>query len=280
MVLKSIDQLILEMEKGNENIPLEKQHIITKYLLVGYDIEGRNYRDDLMIRDTDISEKDDAKTRITAQLNREVRNGRMTREEAFGIKNRLGIYVGGHLNRKMSNSTRNLIREKLVREFGAILMSHSLYLIPLQMVRDRNNPNQLMDITEAERFLEAWGLEKGVSIHTYANQLLTDRDIQNVSKAYYKALEDRFTEMDESLDQSLRMIEELQDQVTDDPTKTIRGIHRIVEAIEARTTEAQELVNRYGEPERDQLRLNKIGATTRGIRDIFEHIKTIKEDRK
>ncbi len=86
--------------------------------------------------------------------------------------------------------------------------------------------------------------------------------------------------MDESLDQSLKMIEQLQDQVAVDPKKTIRGIHRIVEAIEARTTEAQELVNRYGEPERDQLRLNKIGATTRGIRDIFEHIKVMKEEQK
>ena len=268
--------------EGKEKIDLEKRHTITEYLLVGYDIEGRNYSDDLLLRDSKdkngdmISEFQHAKNEITRQLQREVNAKRMTKEEAFGVKDKFGRMIGGHLNRKMSNSTRNWLREKLLRQYGAIYQSDSLYLLPIIVMR--NEQGKMMPIGEAQEFLEAWGRKKGVIINTMANKLVTDRDIENVSKAYYKVLRDRFSEMDESLQVAHEKILELENDVAVDTKKTIRGIHRIVDAIESRTNEAQELVNRYGDPKKDQFHMTQISATTKEIRTTFEKIRKMKED--
>ena len=282
MVLKSIDKIIQEIQDDKEEIDLEKKHMITEYLLVGYDIEVRNYSEDLLLRDSKdkngemISEFQHAKNEITKQLQREVNAGRMTKEEAFGVKDRFGRMIGGHLNRKMSNSTRNWLREKLLRQYGAIYQSDSLYLLPIIVMR--NDEGKMMPIGEAQEFLEAWGRKEGVIIHTMANKLATERDIENVSKAYYKVLRDRFTEMDESLETAHDKLLDLENNVAVDPKKTIRGIHRIVDAIEDRTFEAQELVNRYGDPKKDQFHMTQISATTKSIRETFERIRKMKED--
>lgn len=278
MVLKSIDQIIQEMEDNKEKIELDKKHIITEYLLVGYDIQGRNYRDDLLLKNKDnISEYEDAKNRLSADLRREVRAGRMTLEQAFGVKDSMGNMIGGHLNRKMSNSTRNWLREKLLRHYGAIYQSDSLYLLPINVMVNPET-GQKMQIGEAQEFLEAWGLKAGVKIHTMANKLVTERDIDNVSKAYYKVLRDRFDEMDQSLLEAHNKLIDLENEVVTDPEKNIRGIHRIVDAIEARTEEAQELVSRYGDPQKDQFHMTQIKATTKLIRETFERIRAMKRD--
>ncbi len=282
MALKSIDKIIAEMQEGKEKIDIEKRHTITEYLLVGYDIEGRNYSEDLLLRDTEdkngqmISEFEDAKQRITRELQRKINRGELTREQAFGIKQRDGSMLGGHLNRKMSNSSRNWLRENLLRKYGAMYQSDSLYLLPILVMRDKNGNR--MEINEAQKFLEAWGEEEGVTIHTMANKLATERDIDNVSKAYYKVLRDRFTEMDESLQIAHDKLLDLENDVAVDTKKTIRGIHRIVDAIESRTFEAQELVNRYGDPKKDQFHMTQISATTKSIRETFERIRKMKED--
>lgn len=244
MVLKSIEQLIEKMEKEKGTVSIEKQHFITKYLLVGYDIEGRNYSRDVILKN---------------------QNGMSEFEYAQSRK------LDDH---KMSNSTRNMFREKLRRR-GAMYLSDSLYLLPLQVLR--TDDGKQMELADAETWLIAWGETLGVKIHTMANVLGTDKSIENVSKAYYQVLKDRFLEMDQDLDNALEKIQDLQDQVAVDPKKTIRGVHRIVEAIEARTEEAQELISRYGDPKKDQFHLTKIIATTRLIRDIYEKVKDTKE---
>ncbi len=282
MALKSIDKIIAEMQENKEKIDIEKRHTITEYLLVGYDIEGRNYSEDLLLRDTEdkngqmISEFEDAKQRITRELQRKINNHELTREQAFGIKQRDGSMLGGHLNRKMSNSSRNWLRENLLRKYGAMYQSDSLYLLPILVMRDKNGNR--MEINEAQKFLEAWGEEEGVTIHTMANKLATNRDIDNVSKAYYKVLRDRFTEMDESLQIAHDKLLDLENDVAVDTKKTIRGIHRIVDAIESRTFEAQELVNRYGDPKKDQFHMTQISATTKSIRETFNRIRKMKEE--
>jgi len=282
MALKSIDKIIAEMQESKEKIDIEKRHTITEYLLVGYDIEGRNYSEDLLLKNSEdkngqmISEFQDAKQRITRELQRKINRGELTREQAFGIKQRDGSMLGGHLNRKMSNSSRNWLRENLLRKYGAMYQSDSLYLLPILVMRDKNGNR--MEINEAQKFLEAWGEEEGVTIHTMANKLATERDIDNVSKAYYKVLRDRFTEMDESLEEAHNKLLDLENDVAVDPKKTIRGIHRIVDAIESRTFEAQELVNRYGDPKKDQFHMTQIAGTTEKIRTTFERIRKMKEE--
>ncbi len=257
MVLKSINKIIEEKQKQFASIPLEKQHRITKHLLVGYDIEGRSYSDDLVHKSHDgKSEYDVAKARYDSQ----VRNNVITKDD---------------MRRKMSNSTRNWIREKLIDQFGAMYLSDSLYLVPLQVIRDDNG--QSMELSEAEEFLEAWGKTNGVNIQTLANEFATERTISNVSKSYYLVLQERFKEMDQDLDNALEKIQDLQDQIAVDPQKTIRGVHRIVESIEKRTNEAQDLINRYGDPKKDQFKLTKIIATTRLISEIYDRIKDMKE---
>lgn len=244
MVLKSVDKMIEQIQKDKGSVPIEKQHYITKYLLVGYDIEGRSYSKDVILKNRDgMSELDYAKSRNLT-------------------------------GRKMSNSTRNMFREKIVRK-GGMYLSDSLYLLPLQVLR--NDDGQQMELAEAESWLLAWGEEQGVNIHTMANVLGTDRSIETVSQAYYQTLKERFEEMDQSLDSALDKLQDLQDEMAVDTTKTIRGIHRIVEAIESRTDEAQELINRYGDPKKDQFRLTKIIATTRLIRETYERIRDMKE---
>ena len=183
--------------------------------------------------------------------------------------------IHGGSDCKMSNSTRNMFRQKLVDKMGAMYLSDSLYLLPLQVLR--NDEGEQMELSEAETWLIAWGETLGVKIHTMAGELATERSIENVSKAYYQILKERFEEMDQRLDSALGKLQDLQDLVEQDPKKSIRGIHRIVEAIEAQTEETQELINRYGDPKKDQFKLTKIIATTKLIREVFERIRDTKE---
>ena len=151
-MLKSVNKIIEQMEKDKGTVNIEKQHYITKYLLVGYDIEGRNYSKDVVLKN---------------------RKG-MTELEYAKSRNLD--------DRKMSNSTRNMFRQKLVDKMGAMYLSDSLYLLPLQVLR--NDEGEQMELSEAETWLIAWGETLGVKIHTMAGELARERSIEHVSKAY------------------------------------------------------------------------------------------------
>ena len=246
--------MIEQMEK-DKSIALLKNEYLTKYLVVGYDIEGRNWS--RHIRLSSASTPDGIRRNITEA---ELANLR------------------GYGDRERSNAKRNRFREKLIR-MGAMFLSQSLYLLPLKVIR--NEQGNELDITGAEEWLKAWGADEDVNIHVMGFSLESTRSIEGVSKAFKKILTDRFEEMEKHLESAHNKLLDLENQVAQDQTKTIRGIHRIVEAIDKQTLDAQELINRYSDDEdeakRNQFNLTKLVALKEKIAQTYATIVSMKE---
>jgi len=245
--LKSVEKLIEQMEK-DKSISLSKNEFLTKYLLVGYDIHGRNW------------------SRHIRYINQHNRTEAQIAEQR------------GYSSSERSNAKRNRFREKLLR-MGAMYLSDSLYLLPLKVVKD--NDGKDLDITGAEEFLKAWGEDEDVNCHVMGFNLESPRSIEGVSKAFKKVLTDRFEDMEIHLESAHRKLLDLADDVAEDPKKTIRGIHRIVEAIDKQSIDATELINRYSDDEDEarkyQFNLDKILALKDKIAGTYKTIVEMKE---
>lgn len=263
MPLQSVEELIEKMEK-DKSIVLSKNEYLTKYLLVGYDIEGRNWSRHVRL--------DSAIVRDGAGNILETRRN-ITEAELAQLR--------GYSDKETSNAKRNAFRDKLLR-MGAMYLSDSLYLLPLKVVRDEKG-NEL-DITGAEGFLEAWGADQEVNLHVMGFSLESRKSIEGVSKAFKKVLTDRFDEMEKHLESAHNKLLDLADQIATDPTKTLRGIHRIVEAMDKQVIDAQELINRYSENEEEarkhQFNLSKLTSLKKDIEQAYSRLVEMKENQK
>lgn len=251
------------MEK-DKSISLAKNEYLTKYLLVGYDIEGRNWSrhvtlDSAIVRDASGTIVDTHRNITEAELAR----------------------LRGYSDKEISNAKRNQFREKLKR-MGAMFLSQSLYLLPLKVVRDEQG-NEL-DITGAEEFLKAWGRDEQVNLSVMGFNLESKTSIEGVSKAFKKVLTDRFDEMEKHLESAHNKLMDLADDIAQDPKKTIRGIHRIVEAMDKQVIDAQELINRYSDSEEEarkhQFNLAKLNSLRKDIEIAYQRIVAMKESQK
>lgn len=258
MPLKSVEQLIEKMEK-DKSITLQKDEYLTKYLLVGYDIEGRNWSRHVTLREA--RDRD-------GNIHRNI-----TEQEIAGLR--------GYSSRETSNAKRNAFREKLLRK-GAMYLSDSLYLLPLKVVRDEQGKD--LDITGAEAWLEAWGKDLEVNLHVMGFELQSNKSIEGVSKAFKKVLTDRFDEMEAHLEGAYNKLIDLEDQIATDPTKTLRGIHRIVEAMDGQFLEAQELINRYSDSEEETRKhlfnLGKLNSLNKDIGIAYRRLVDMKEEQR
>jgi len=245
--LHSVEEIIKELEK-DKSFSIKKSEYLTKYLQVGYDIHGRNWSRHL---------------RYTNQRGR---------TEAQLAEDR------GYSPSEKSNAKRNRFREKLLR-MGAMYLSDSLYLLPLKVVR--NEDGKELDIAGAEEFLKAWGEDEDVVLHVMGYTLDSKQSVAKMSKVFKKVLIDRFDEMEEHLEGAHKRLLDLADDVAEDPKKTIRGIHRIVEAIDDQAIDARELINRYSDDEdeerRYQFNLDKIMALRDKIAGTYKNIVEMKE---
>jgi len=254
-LLQSVEKLIEQIEK-DKSITLSENQILTKYLLVGYDIRGRNWS--RHVRLDSVVDRDGVIHRnITEQKVAELR---------------------GFKGYEISNSKRNRFREKLL-DMGAMYLSDSLYLLPLKVVKD--NQGKDLDVEGAEEFLRAWGDDEHVNLHVMGFELQTKRSIEGVSKVFKKVLTDRFDEMEKHLKSAHDRLLDLADDVITDPKKTIRGIHRIVEAMNLQAIDAQKLINRYSDDEDEtrkyQFNLSKIMALNEKIGKTYKEIVNMKE---
>jgi Ran GTPase-activating protein (RanGAP) involved in mRNA processing and transport len=254
-LLQSVEKLIEQIEK-DKSITLSENQILTKYLLVGYDIHGRNWSRHVRL-DSAIDSEGVVHKNITEQKIAELR---------------------GYDSLQVSNSKRNRFREKLL-DMGAMYLSDSLYLLPLKVVKD--NQGKDLDVEGAEEFLRAWGDDEHVNLHVMGFELQTKRSIEGVSKVFKKVLTDRFDEMEKHLESAHNRLLDLADDVIADPKKAIRGIHRIVEAMNQQAEDAQELINRYSDDEDEtrkfQFNLSKIMALNREIGQTYREIVNMKE---
>jgi len=254
-LLQSVEKLIEQIEK-DKSITLSENQILTKYLLVGYDIHGRNWSRHVRL-DSAIDSEGVVHKNITEQKIAELR---------------------GYNALEVSNSKRNRFREKLL-DMGAMYLSDSLYLLPLKVVKD-NKGNDL-DVEGAEEFLRAWGDDEHVNLHVMGFELQTKRSIEGVSKVFKKVLTDRFDEMEKHLESAHNRLLDLADDVIADPKKAIRGIHRIVEAMNIQAEDAQQLINRYSDDEDEsrkfQFNLSKIMALNKEIGQTYREIVNMKE---
>jgi len=257
-LLQSVEKLIEQIEK-DKSITLSENQILTKYLLVGYDIHGRNWSRHVRL-DSAIDSEGVVHKNITEQRIAELR---------------------GYNALEVSNSKRNRFREKLLR-MGAMYLSDSLYLLPLKVVKDNEGRN--LDVEGAEEFLRAWGEDEQVNLHVMGFELQTKRSIEGVSKVFKKVLTDRFDEMEKHLESAHGKLLDLADDIITDPKKTIRGIHRIVEAMNKQAEDAQQLINRYSDDEEEtrkyQFNLSKIMALNDKIAGTYKDIVNIKEKSK
>ncbi len=247
MPLHSVEEIIEQLEK-DKSISLKESEYLTKYLQVGYDIHGRNWSRHL---------------RYTNQRGRT--EAQLAEERGYSPSQR-------------SNAKRNRFREKLLR-MGAMYLSDSLYLLPLKVVK--NEDGKELDISGAEEFLRAWGEDEDVELHVMGYTLDSKQSIEKISKVFKKVLTDRFDEMEEHLAGAHKRLLDLADDVAEDPKKTIRGIHRIVEAIDQQAIDARELINRYSDDEEEERRyqfnLDKIMALRDKIEATYGSIVAMKE---
>ncbi len=254
-LLQSVEALIEQIEK-DKSFTISDNQLLTKYLLVGYDIHGRNWSRHVRL-DSATDRDGKVHTNITEQKIAELR---------------------GYDRLEVSNAKRNRFREKLL-DMGAMYLSDSLYLLPLKVVKD-NDGNDL-DVAGAEEFLRAWGEDEQVNLHVMGFELQTKRSIEGVSKVFKKTLTDRFDEMEKHLKSAHDRLLDLADDVIADPKKTIRGIHRIVEAMNIQAEDAQELINRYSDDQDEtrkfQFNLSKIMALNREIGQTYREIVNMKE---
>jgi len=257
-MLQSVEELIAQIEK-DKSITISKNETLTRYLLVGYDITGRNWSP--RIKHLTATDRDGVVHRNISEHDIAV--------------------LREYSPRQTSNAKRNQFREKLLRK-GAMFLSQSLYLLPLKVVKDDKGLD--LDIEGAEEFLRAWGKDEDVTLHVMGFNAESKRTIDGLSKVFKKVLTDRFDEMEKNLEHAHNHLLDLADEIAQDPKKTLRGIHRIVEAMDEQVIDAQELINRYSEDEEEsrkhQFNLSKLTSLKGDIERAYRRVVEMKENQK
>jgi len=257
MPIKTLEEYIDELKK--EDFKLEDENVLTKFLVVSYDIVGKAYsRNKYHKINGKISDKSDYE-RAEVRL-----------KEKY---DKLGKNWLDHLD-ELNNWKRNSFRDKLIR-LGAVCQTASTYLLPIRVIKHKDLDHEITELSEAEDFIRAWGTDLKVKIFTYGMELTTPRSIEILSKAYVQQLKDRLEEMNLFLSGAYDDFKKVADDCEKDIKTNTRGFHRKIEVIDKKVQEVQELINRYGNKE-DQFELQKITSTAKDITRAYGRMQDAK----
>ncbi len=255
MSIKTLEEYVEEAKKSN--LKLEDQNILTKFLVVSYDIVGKAYSRNKYIKD---------------------HNGKVSKKSDYEraedrLREKYGDEWEEHID-ELNNWKRNSFRDKLLR-MGAIYQTASTYLLPIRVIRHEDLDHELTELSEAEEFIRAWGNDLKVKIFTYGMELTTPRSIETLSKAYVQQLKDRLDEMNKFLEGAYVDFKKVADDCEKDIKTNTRGFHRKIEVIEYKVQEVQELINRYGN-DHHQFELTKITSTKDNIARAYGRMRDAK----
>ena len=255
MSIKTLEEYVEQVKKSN--LKLEDQNILTKFLVVSYDIVGKAYSRNKYIKD---------------------HNGKVSKKSDYEraedrLREKYGTEWEEHID-ELNNWKRNSFRDKLLR-MGATCQTASTYLLPIRMIRHEDLDHEITELTEAEEFIRAWATDENVKIFTYGMEITTPRSIETLSKAYVQQLKDRLEEMNKFLEGAYVDFKKVADDCEVDIKTNTRGFHRKIEVIEYKVQEVQELINRYGN-DHHQFELTKITSTKDDIARAYGRMRNAK----
>lgn len=188
----------------------------------------------------------------------------------YDIKGRWEV-AGQRTDDYVGNAVRNMFREKLYR-FGGRMLNHSTYLVPCVVV-----PEAVNDLSRAERYIQTFAEESNVQIDVVGMDIANLETAKKWTNEYIDDLEKRLEEMDKNAEIAFEKLIELQNEISDDPKKSLRGIHRIVKGINGQYEEIQGLISRFTDNDPHyQYMLTKIKNTVDGIFATWARIKQMK----